>query len=106
MKFQWIYNVQPTQGEPEFGDGTAYNYVWPDRWQCLEWHYDQPRQQGAVWLEGTQLPIQVGRSHVPEIPVFTSLGVGWANYQNAAGEGFVVWIDEVAFDANRIGCAR
>jgi hypothetical protein len=106
MKFQWIYNVQPSQGENEFADGTGYNYSWPDRWQCLEWHYSQPNQQGAVWLDGAQLPITVGKSHVPEIPVFTSLGVGWANYQNAGGEGFVVWIDEVAFDANRIGCAN
>jgi hypothetical protein len=106
MKFQWIYNVQPSQGENEFGEGTAYNYTWPDRWQCLEWHYSQPTQQGAVWLDGTQLPITVGKNHVPEIPVFTSLGVGWANYQNAGGEGFVVWIDEVAFDPSRIGCGR
>jgi hypothetical protein len=106
MKFQWIYNVQPSQGENEFGDGTAYNYTWPNRWQCLEWHYSQPTQQGAVWLDGTQLPITVGKSHIPEIPVFTSLGVGWSNYQNAGGEGFVVWIDEVAFDPNRIGCAN
>jgi uncharacterized protein YceK len=106
MKFQWIYNVQPSQGEPEFGDGTNYNYSWPGTWQCLEWRYDQPSQQGALWIDGNQIPIQVGKSHIPEIPVFTSLGVGWANYQNAPGEGFVVWIDEVAFDAARIGCDR
>jgi hypothetical protein len=105
MKFQWIFNVQPTQGEPEFGDGTAYTYSWSGRWQCLEWHYSQPLQQGTLWLDGAQVPIQVGKSHAPEIPVFTSLGVGWANYQNA-GEGFAVWIDEVAFDSQRIGCAN
>jgi hypothetical protein len=107
MKFQWIYNVQPTQGEPEFGDGTAYNYTWPGTWQCLEWRYDQPTQHGELWLDGTQIPIVVGKSHAPEIPVFTSLGVGWSNYQNAPGTGFVVWIDEVAFDEKaRIGCDR
>jgi predicted RNA-binding protein with TRAM domain len=106
MKFQWIFNVQPNQGENEFGDGTSYDYSWPGRWQCLEWHYDQPSQSGAVWLDGAQLPITVGKSHAPEIPVFTSLGVGWANYQNAPGGGFVVWIDEVAFDGARVGCSR
>jgi hypothetical protein len=106
MKFQWIYNVQPTQGEPEFGDGTAYNYAWPGTWQCLEWRYDQAAQTGALWIDGTQIPITVGKSHAPEIPVFTSLGVGWANYQNAPGEGFTVWIDEVAIDPMRIGCDR
>ena len=106
MKFQWIYNVQPSQGEPEFGDGTAYTYSWPGTWQCLEWRYDQPSQQGTLWIDGAQIPITVGKSHVPEIPVFTSLGVGWANYQNAPGEGFTVWIDEVAIDPARIGCDR
>jgi hypothetical protein len=106
MKFQWIYNVQPTEGEGEFADGTNYVYSWPGRWQCLEWRYDQPAQQGELWLDGASVPIRVGESHPPEIPVFTSLGVGWANYQ-PAGAGFVVYIDEVAFDATgRIGCAR
>jgi hypothetical protein len=106
MKFQWIYNVQPTQGEPEFGDGTAYDYTWPGTWQCLEWHYDQPTQQAELWLDGAKLPIQVGKAHAPEIPVFTSLGVGWSNYQNAPAAGFTVWIDEVAFDPTRITCDR
>jgi hypothetical protein len=106
MKFQWIYDVQPSEGEPEFGDGTAYNYSWPGTWQCLEWRYDQPTQQGMLWIDGEQIPITVGKSHAPEIPVFTSLGVGWANYQNAPGEGFTVWIDEVAIDKARIGCTR
>jgi len=106
MKFQWIYNVQPDQGSPEFGDGTAYNYTWPDTWQCLEWRFDHPSQQGMLWIDGAQIPITVGKSHAPEIPVFNSLGVGWANYQNAPGEGFVVWIDEVAIDPQRIGCER
>jgi hypothetical protein len=105
MKFQWIYNVQPDNA-PEFGDGTAYDYTWPGIWQCLEWSYDQPSQRGTLWIDGAQIPLTVGKSHPPEIPVFTSLGVGWANYQNAPGEGFVVWIDEVAIDPKRIGCDR
>jgi hypothetical protein len=105
MKFQWIFNVQPSQAQ-EWGDGTAYDYRWPGTWQCLEWRYDQPSQQGMLWIDGQMIPIQVGKNHPPEIPVFTSLGVGWSNYQNAPGEGFVVWIDEVAFDGARIGCAK
>jgi hypothetical protein len=106
MKFQWIYNVQPSQDEPAFSDGTAYNYTWPGTWQCLEWRFDQPSQQGMLWIDGSLIPITVGKSHPPEIPVFTSLGVGWANYQNAPGDGFTVWIDEVAIDGKRIGCDR
>jgi hypothetical protein len=58
-----------------------------------------------MWLDGAQMPMVPGASHPAEIPVFTSLGVGWANYQDA-GAGFTVYWDEVAFDTKRIGCDK
>lgn len=103
MAMQWIFNVQPSNGDPEFGEGTAYEYAWTGEWQCIEWFYDQPTQQGSLWIDGVQLPIVPGQNHAAEIPVFTSLGVGLANYQSA-GAGFTVWFDELAYDAGRIGC--
>lgn len=39
---------------------------------------------------------------VAETPVFSSLGVGLADYQ-PAGSGFTVWCDDLAYDAERIG---
>lgn len=103
MAMQWIYNVQPSNGDPEFAEGTAYDYTWSGEWSCIEWFYDQPSQQGGLWIDGVALPIVPGQSHPAEIPVFTSLGVGLANYQ-AAGPGFTVWFDELAYDPERIGC--
>lgn len=103
MKMQWIFNVQPSNGDPEFGEGTGYEYAWTGAWQCIEWFYDQPAQQGTLWIDGAQLPIVPGTNHDAEIPVFSSLGVGLANYQ-AAGPGFTVWFDELAYDGERIGC--
>lgn len=103
MKYQWIYNVQPSSGDPEFAEGTAYDYEWSGAWQCIEWMYDEPTQDGTLWIDGVELPIQPGTSHPAELPVFTSLGVGLANYQDA-GEGFTVWFDELAYDPDRIGC--
>lgn len=103
QKFQWIYNVQPSNGAPEFGEGTEYVHEWTGAWQCIEWFYDQPSQDGTLWIDGAELPLSPGMSHAAEIPVFTSLGVGLANYQDA-GEGFTVWFDELAYDAERIGC--
>jgi hypothetical protein len=102
-KFAWIYNVQPSQGEPEFAEGTPYQYAWDGKWQCIEWRYDEPSQTGTLWIDGAEIPITPGASHVAEIPVFTSLGVGLANYQDAGG-GFDVWFDELAYDPSRIGC--
>ena len=103
MAMQWIFNVQPSNGDPEFGEGTGYDYAWTGAWLCIEWFYDQPGQQGTLWIDGVELPIVPGTNHDAEIPVFTSLGVGLANYQ-AAGSGFTVWFDELAYDGERIGC--
>jgi hypothetical protein len=103
LKFQWIYNVQPSNGDPEFAEGTPYDYDWPGAWQCIEWFYDEPTQDGMLWIDGVELPIQPGENHPAELPVFQSLGVGLANYQDA-GDGFTVWFDELAYDDERIGC--
>ena len=103
QKYQWIYNVQPSNGAPEFAEGTNYDYDWPGEWQCIEWYYDEPTQDGTLWIDGVELPIQPGANHPAELPVFSSLGVGLANYQDA-GQGFTVWFDELAYDAERIGC--
>ncbi len=103
MAYQWIYNVQPSNGDPEFGEGTQYVYSWSGQWQCIEWFYDEPSQQGMLWIDGQEIPITPGQNHEAEIPVFDSLGVGMANYQEA-GDGFTVWFDELAYDAERIGC--
>lgn len=102
MKMQWIYNVQPSNA-PEFAEGTGYDYAWTGEWQCIEWFYDQPAQQGGLWIDGVEMPIVPGKNHEAEIPVFDSLGVGLANYQ-PAGAGFTVWFDELAYDPERIGC--
>ena len=37
--------------------------------------------------------------------MFSDFRVGWTTYQNAP-PGFTAWIDEVAIDANRIGCGN
>lgn len=103
MKFQWIYNVQPSNNTPEFGEGTDYIYDWKGEWQCIEWFYDQPSQAGTLWLDGVEADIEPGAGHAAEIPVFDSLGVGLANYQDA-NDGFTVYFDELAYDDERIGC--
>ncbi len=105
MKMSWIYNVQPSNGDPEFAESTPTEYAWTGEWQCIEWFYDQPSQQGSLWIDDVLLPITPGQNHAAEIPVFSSLGVGLANYQ-AVGSGFTVWFDELAYDPERIGCDR
>ena len=105
MMMSWIYNVQPSNGDPEFAESTPAEYTWTGEWQCIEWFYDEPSQSGSLWIDDVLLPNTPGQSHAAEIPVFSSLGVGLANYQ-AAGAGFTVWFDELAYDPERIGCDR
>lgn len=72
-------------------------------WQRREWFHDEPSQQGGLWIDGVQLPLERGKNDAAEIPVFSSLGVGLADYQTA-GAGFTVWFDELVYDPERVGC--
>jgi hypothetical protein len=108
-KHQFLYNVQPSGAE--FGSGSAYNYSFDGTWHCAEWHIDNPTQSYHFYYDGTEVTSiaknnGAGMYNGTDIPpVFTQLKVGWNNYQSAA-PGFVAWIDEVAVDANRIGCGN
>lgn len=102
QRFQWIYNVQRSSNE--FATGTPYEYQWSDAWVCMEWHHDQATQEAALWLDEVEVEaIRQSAEDNPEIPAFDDISVGWANYQ-AANPQFVVYIDEVVFDDERIGC--
>jgi hypothetical protein len=73
-----------------------------DAWMCLEWYFSNQPQEARFFMNGneiTYLHIDTERS---EIPVFTNLAVGFTKYQQTGA--FRVWIDEVAFDPQRIGC--
>ena len=48
--------------------------------------------KGAGQFAGAELPA-----------LYDSLAIGWNNYQPAAGEGFTVWLDDVAFGKTRLG---
>lgn len=106
---QFLYNVQPN-GRGEFGKGSPYNWRFDDAWHCAEWHVDYATQSYAYYFDGseiTQVRITNGAGNFTnsEIPQqFSSLSFGLYNYQ-AAAPGFVVWIDEIAVGATRIGCA-
>jgi hypothetical protein len=103
--WSWIYNVQRTQGG-EFGterDRSAHPRV--DEWMCLEWRFDAAVQEAQFWLDGAAveyLTLSQSAGDRTEIPAFSSLSVGFQKFQQT--DAFVVWIDEVAFDLERIGC--
>ncbi|MFO0600241.1 MAG: hypothetical protein U0228_33335 [Myxococcaceae bacterium] len=106
-------------GRAEVGQGDDANKpagydggLRPNEWQCLEFMWDAPGKELRVFWDGREHPaLNVKNKADWAFPdaVFSSLSVGLSHYQTDATlmpGGFDVWIDEVAIDANRIGCAR
>ncbi len=101
MMHNWGYNVQ-TSNAGEFIIETGYVYTWPDAWFCMEWHHDQGAQQATLWIDSEQV-LDVTAADDPQLPTFDDISVGWANYQPADPQ-FVVYIDDVVLDDERVGC--
>ena len=101
MQHNWGYNVQ-TSNAGEFIHETGYVHSWTEDWLCIEWHHDRVAQTASLWVDGEQI-LDVTAADDPQIPVFDDISVGWANYQPASPQ-FVVHIDDVALDDERIGC--
>lgn len=109
---QFLFNVQPASSG-EYGKGSAYDWAFSSEWQCAEWHVDGENQRYRFFLGGEELttiaidngPSDYGtgsdRTHLPS--TFSSVAIGWYNYQSAA-PGFVAWLDDFALGAERIGC--
>jgi hypothetical protein len=105
---QFIYNVQPSGGRPEFGKGGAYTHKYNSDWTLAEWYVDAATQTYRLFINGTEITDVTknngaGNFTGTELPeVFQSLSFGWNNYQ-AADPGFVAWIDDLALSKNRLG---
>jgi hypothetical protein len=105
-RHNFAYNVEPDDG-PEFNRETNYDYTFDDDWHCAEYRIQASNQSYEFFLDGESiLEFENGageydRSEIPSS--FSEVRVGWINYQNAA-PGFTVWIDDLAFDDERIGC--
>jgi hypothetical protein len=82
------------------GDRSAHPRV--DDWMCLEWSFDASKQVAQYYLDGASIDYLRIDTERAEIPVLDSLAVGFGKYQNTGA--FLVYIDEVAFDGERIGC--
>jgi hypothetical protein len=109
--FSYLYNVQPKQRK-EFGVKSKTTHRFNDDWTLLEWHVDHATQTYQFFLDGsevTDIGVHKGAGQFAgaEIPAaFQTLSIGWTNYQAATGEGFTVWIDDIAVGKQRLGPAR
>lgn len=103
--WSFIYNVQPSGDGAggEFGtEGNRSAHARVDDWMCLEWSFDAAKQVAQYYLDGAAIDYLRIDTERAEIPVFDTLAVGFGKYQNTGA--FLVYLDEVAFDGERIGC--
>ena len=108
-EFKYLYNVQPKQRK-EFGVRAAgTSHPFNDDWTLIEWHADYATQTYEMFLNGNEVPEVslhkgAGQFEGAELPAeFQTLSIGWTNYQPATGEGFTVWIDDIAVGKKRLG---
>lgn len=105
-RHNWIYNVQP-ENVGEWGRETSYDWQFDGEWHCLEYFVDSVNQAFQLFYDGTEAlsfsdgPGNYDRTDLPS--TFDELRIGWTNYQDAP-PGFVAYIDDIAFDSDRIGC--
>jgi hypothetical protein len=107
--FKYMYNVQPPNGRREFGPQSATEQKFDDNWNLLEWHVDYATQTYQFFVNGKEVT-DIGQSKGAgnyegiEIPAaFQTLSIGFTNYQAATGDGFTVYIDDIALGKERLG---
>jgi hypothetical protein len=106
--FKYLFNVQPKLRK-EFGVSAKTPSQYTDEWTLAEWFVDHDTQTYQFFINGQEitdiaLHKGAGQFEGAEIPaVFESLSFGWNNYQPATGDGFTVWIDDLALGKKRIG---
>jgi hypothetical protein len=111
-EFNYFYNVQPPKGRKEFGPKSATMQKFNDEWTLLEWHADAATQTYEFFVNGKEVADigqhkGAGNYEGIEIPAaFQTLSIGFTNYQPATGDGFTVWIDDIAVGKQRFGPVR
>jgi hypothetical protein len=94
----------------------AVRAVPTNEWLCVEWMVDSAKELTKFWWDGVEHPSLAttrdvshgGNSGVKyDLPDIGSVWVGFENYNQGKTmqpSSYDVWIDEVALDAQRIGC--
>lgn len=115
---QATYDTPDSYDTPPTGPSTS---CWDDSakpvalgaWTCAEWQFDGENREARLWLGGVEISdVHVqgageGCTNQPSgyewiAPTFTQLYAGWESYN--LDEPRTIWIDDLAFGTQRIGC--
>jgi hypothetical protein len=107
LRFNYETGAQADPHETGLSDKGAL--VPPKRWHCIEVYFDMEKQEARIWLNGEERTALHWLDSMPNRPLFQfppeikSLSFGWTEYQPPQTP-FEVWLDDIAVDAQRIGC--
>jgi hypothetical protein len=97
---QFLFNVP----DDSCCAGSSYDYAYEGGWHCAEWYVEAASQSFRFFYEGNEVTdiafTGVAGAHIED---FSSIIVGWINYQSPStpNEG---WFDDLAIDDKRVGC--
>jgi hypothetical protein len=102
----WIYNIE--QGDTGVEARTVHPTL--NTWMCVEWQWDAANQRVRFYFNDTEATALHVDTTLPngtalQIPTFSTMSFGLAKYQTTNAD-LVFWIDEIALDTQRIGCAN
>ncbi len=82
-----------------------------NQWLCIEWMHKGDTNETRFFWDAVEHPslytsstVHGGNANPYILPQFKDVWVGWAEYQTST-ETFEMWVDEIAIDHARIGCA-
>jgi hypothetical protein len=92
-------------GIVEFGPHNGDHAVTADplivgRWFCVEWQVHPSTNEVRVWVDEAEVPALHVTDWLPS--QFSEFFLELISYQGA----YDIWIDELAYDAQRVGCRR
>jgi hypothetical protein len=83
------------------------------QWLCIELMVDGAAGHVRTWVDGAEIPgLAIDGASTPDVdeqwlrkagwrPALKDFALGWESY---AGQAMTLWFDDVALDAQRIGC--
>jgi hypothetical protein len=101
------YETGTAAGETGLSDPTAVIEL--KRWHCIEVYFDMTASEARIWLDDVERTKLHWQNNMPGAFSFPaeikSLSFGWVEYQPPQTP-WEVWIDEIAVDAEKIGCGK
>jgi hypothetical protein len=106
----WLrFNYETGTAAGETGLSDPASVIELKKWYCIEVYFNMSTSEARIWLDDVERTKLHWQNNMPGTFSFPaaieSLSFGWVEYQPPATP-WEVWLDEIAVDGQRIGCAK